>query len=152
MGHPFPHGLEWAHCVPVPLRDCTQEVLRFSLNAVMVCVISLAFAGWFTISEDWNYGTALWFCWITATTIGYGDYVPQDTETETGQLLSVTFLMVCAAFACPNRPSVLLPLLGMLWLTITFPTVFCLVLWDVVGWPRWVHDIILAVQNIIMPV
>ena len=38
----------------------------------------------------------------------------------------------------------------MFWPAITFPTVFCLVLWDVLGWPRWVHDTILAVQHVIM--
>ena len=40
----------------------------------------------------------------------------------------------------------------MFWLTITFSTVFCLVLWDVLAWPRWVRDIILALQKIIIHV
>ena len=36
------------------------------------------------------------------------------------------------------------------WLTITFPTVFCLVVCDVLRWPKCMRDITLVVQNIIM--
>ena len=36
------------------------------------------------------------------------------------------------------------------WLTITFPTVFCLAVRDVPRWPKCMRDIILVVQNIIM--
>ena len=36
------------------------------------------------------------------------------------------------------------------WLTITFPTVFCLAVCDVLRWPKCMRDIILVVQNIIM--
>ena len=43
--------------------------------------------------EDWTYGEALYYCFVTLTTVGFGDFVPaQATESEV-----VSFYRICSA-------------------------------------------------------
>ena len=37
----------------------------------------LAGAYYFQNSENWSYGNAIYFCVVTLTTIGFGDFVPK---------------------------------------------------------------------------
>lgn len=43
-----------------------------------------ALAAGVTTSTEWSYRNALWFCWVTLTTIGYGDFFP---TTNAGKVL-----------------------------------------------------------------
>lgn len=45
-----------------------------------------------TTATEWSYRNALWFCWVTLTTIGYGDFFP---TTNAGKVL----LPIYAIFA-----------------------------------------------------
>ncbi len=33
--------------------------------------------------RHWSYGTAVYYCFVTITTIGYGDYYPQTGTSHT---------------------------------------------------------------------
>ena len=49
---------------------------RLAVNTALVGALALGFAGVFVATEGWGYGEGLWFAWVTATTIGFGDYIP----------------------------------------------------------------------------
>jgi len=51
--------------------------ITFSLFAVIGLVVFVFIpAAIFFSLEDWTYGEALYCCFITVLTIGYGDFVP----------------------------------------------------------------------------
>ncbi|KAG5645495.1 hypothetical protein DXG03_005904 [Asterophora parasitica] len=58
-----------------------EERKAFYVRLSAVCVAFLLFwfvgAGIFCATEKWSYGTALYFCFIAFTTIGYGDITPK---------------------------------------------------------------------------
>ena len=50
----------------------------------MVCIMFIIFvlflgSIFFSVTEDWTVGAALYFCFVSLTTIGYGDLVPLST-------------------------------------------------------------------------
>ncbi|KAL1515141.1 hypothetical protein AB1Y20_004202 [Prymnesium parvum] len=63
-----------------PIIYYTKNLLpSFALETVVI----LFCAGIFTTLEDWDFGTAVYHCIITATTVGYGDI---SIETEGGRV------------------------------------------------------------------
>jgi uncharacterized membrane protein YhaH (DUF805 family) len=43
--------------------------------------------------EDWTYGEAVYYCFVTLTTVGFGDFVP--AQTSESEILS--FYRICSA-------------------------------------------------------
>jgi Ion channel len=54
----------------------------FSMIVLLVALLGLSVAD----AEDWHWHDGLWFAFTTATTIGYGDFVP---HTRAGRFLTV---------------------------------------------------------------
>ena len=57
-------------------------------------LLQLASAGIFCLIEDWDYGSALYHCLITATTIGYGD---QTILTEWGKRFASLHMLIAVS-------------------------------------------------------
>ncbi|KXN69396.1 voltage-gated potassium channel [Conidiobolus coronatus NRRL 28638] len=51
----------------------TQNIERVSYAALLLALFWLLGAAFFSWSEGWDYFTAVYFCYISFTTIGYGD-------------------------------------------------------------------------------
>ncbi|CAL8142730.1 unnamed protein product [Orchesella dallaii] len=58
---------------PVPIWLCSSLVIGYIVGGAYL------FSNW----EDWNFLDSAYFCFITLTTIGFGDFVPtQDSESS----------------------------------------------------------------------
>ncbi|XP_059351195.1 TWiK family of potassium channels protein 7-like isoform X2 [Daphnia carinata] len=66
-----------------------------SLSVVLVVALLIVYiaigGGIFMIWEDWNFLESFYFCFITMTTIGFGDLVPAQT---TYMLVSIAYILV----------------------------------------------------------
>ncbi|XP_024083888.1 TWiK family of potassium channels protein 7-like isoform X2 [Cimex lectularius] len=62
---------------PVPIWLCVFLVVSYIIGGAFL------FSDW----EDWNYGDSAYFCFITLTTIGFGDFVPaQKVNKKNGEI------------------------------------------------------------------
>jgi hypothetical protein len=90
-------------------RDEPRNVERKTLiavfvsTAVCVCVMSAVSAK----MENWDFSLALYVWFVTLTTIGFGDYVPQVSETTTpvyraleATYIGITSLLSLTLMAC----------------------------------------------------
>mmetsp|Transcript_35058 Transcript_35058/g.51486 ORF Transcript_35058/g.51486 Transcript_35058/m.51486 type:complete len:749 (-) Transcript_35058:575-2821(-) len=73
----------------------TRELLFYTLFGFLLTQV---FCAWIytIIQPELTYGDAMWLCWVTATTVGYGDVLP-ETDSARGWacvqiLLSVSWL------------------------------------------------------------
>ena len=62
-------------------------------QALTLSVLSILIAGvWFYMRyEGWSFVDALYFCVITLTTVGYGDFSPQ---TDIGKIFTVFYILL----------------------------------------------------------
>lgn len=80
------------------------------LAVLMVVILLFIPAGIFTsLEKDWDYLESLYFCFISLSTIGLGDYVPGETHSNDDithpQLyrLAITSKSSCSQRCCCNR-------------------------------------------------
>ena len=82
------------------------QLIQLAINAFMVGVLALSFAGLFVATEGWHYGEALWFTWVTAATIGFGDYIPgyednqrhRDRDYDVGTAMNLLYMVLNLGF------------------------------------------------------
>lgn len=59
-------------------------VIHAACLSVVMAVLFLLIPAWIfvTLEQDWNFLDSLYFCFISLTTIGLGDYVPGETHSK----------------------------------------------------------------------
>ena len=83
----------------------TEEV-RVPIMVNLILMLAYLFVGSvaFTYAEEWPIGTAIYFCFVTLSTIGFGDFVPQKTFVEAtenkseGGMLMMAFTIAYCIF------------------------------------------------------
>lgn len=84
-----------AHTINLPLLTYTHLALVFSFVFVVFFLIP---AGVFSaIEQEWGYLDALYYCFISLTTIGLGDYIPGDHEAQSFRAIykiATTFYLI----------------------------------------------------------
>lgn len=68
------------------------------LVVLIVALILLLPALFFTMTENWGYFDALYFCFITLTTVGLGDYTPGDGEAWLGSKYRNVYKILCVLY------------------------------------------------------
>eukprot|EP01059_Diplonema_ambulator_P012407 TRINITY_DN2271_c0_g1_i2.p1 TRINITY_DN2271_c0_g1~~TRINITY_DN2271_c0_g1_i2.p1 ORF type:complete len:482 (+),score=90.93 TRINITY_DN2271_c0_g1_i2:80-1525(+) len=64
--------------------------LKFFLYIMLAGVWIVTWAAGFAYVEAWRFRDGMWFCFITMTTIGFGDFVPVTTA---GRIMSFIFVV-----------------------------------------------------------
>ena len=68
------------------LRD--KDYRNLLLTTIILLIVGAFTYQWL---EGWEFIDALYFCVITLTTIGYGDFSPQTTE---GKLFTIFYILI----------------------------------------------------------
>ena len=75
------------------------RAVNVSLLAILIITFILLLpALFFSITEDWGYFNALYFCFITLTTVGLGDYTPGDGEKWLGSKYRNVYKVLCVLY------------------------------------------------------
>ncbi|GLB39132.1 putative ion channel [Lyophyllum shimeji] len=81
------------------LRQTVETEERWAFYVRLILVFAVFFTFWmvgsaiFMATEKWKFGTAVYFCFMAFTTIGYGDVTP---ETPTGRAIFVFWALLGA--------------------------------------------------------
>ena len=68
------------------------------LALLIVSLIILLPALFFSLTEEWGYFEALYFCFITLTTVGLGDYTPGDGDGWFGSKYRNVYKILCVLY------------------------------------------------------
>eukprot|EP00727_Mastigamoeba_balamuthi_P010307 m51a1_g59 hypothetical protein (738) ;mRNA; r:195607-199751 len=64
---------------------------RLVSTFITFVALLLGFAGIFSAIEDWDYFRSFYYCWVTLTTIGYGDVSP---KTDRGRATAIVMILL----------------------------------------------------------
>lgn len=74
------------------------------MSVYFVAFIVLGAVMFEAFEEDWDFETAVYYCSITATTIGFGDFVPDVSLSEGGGVFKAFAVIMYITFSkCANR-------------------------------------------------
>ena len=75
------------------------RLVNVSLLAILIVTFILLLpALFFSLTEDWGYFNSLYFCFITLTTVGLGDYTPGDGEKWLGSKYRNVYKVLCVLY------------------------------------------------------
>jgi len=65
-------------------RYMPTDLVMVPITVNLILIFSFIFIGaiFFTVCEDWDPTASAYFCFITLTTIGFGDYYPQESMKD----------------------------------------------------------------------
>jgi len=98
------HALELAERMGIlrtrKMVEQTQELSALMLiGAILVFVLFLSLGALlFVIWEDWSFFESFYFCFITMTTIGFGDLTPRISDEAFYMVLYTLYIMIGLAF------------------------------------------------------
>ncbi len=72
------------------------EEIQVPIMVNLIIIFLFLFGGGlvFTAAEGWKIGTSLYFCFVTLTTVGFGDYTPDKTFVAAAQEQSFAGIMM----------------------------------------------------------
>ena len=72
--------------------ELPRSVSYITILAAGIIVFAWIFiwAAAFSAQEDWNYWEGFWYCYVTLTTIGFGDYHP---KSDKGRIMAFLFII-----------------------------------------------------------
>lgn len=71
----------------VNLKLLTYTHLAMVLLFVLIVFFLIPAAVFSYIEKEWNYLDALYYCFISLSTIGLGDFIPGDNHAQAGRLI-----------------------------------------------------------------
>lgn len=95
----------WIERALTPVKNrCggNKAILGRSLAILFIVILGLVLFIFFpalvfyAIEEDWTYGQAVYFCFVSLTTVGFGDFVPARSSATFGTSL-LGLYKICAA-------------------------------------------------------
>jgi len=84
--------MQWLVGRIVNSTDTFRELL------VLYIAVVLIGAGIFSLAEEKSYGDSIWWAFVTAMTVGYGDYVP---VTVAGRVAAGVLMHIIPLFIIP---------------------------------------------------
>ena len=67
-------------------KSLLKPIVLISSIVIGVCLFILFPAIIFNVIEEWGYFDSVYFSFVTLTTVGFGDFVPSQSEERTGRL------------------------------------------------------------------
>ena len=94
----------WIECALTPVKNrCgrNKAILSRSIAILFIIILGLVLfiffpALVFFAIEGWTYGQAVYFCFVSLTTVGFGDFVPARSSATLGTTL-LGLYKICAA-------------------------------------------------------
>eukprot|EP00756_Hemistasia_phaeocysticola_P054088 Hpha_TRINITY_DN30034_c0_g1::TRINITY_DN30034_c0_g1_i1::g.21635::m.21635 len=77
--------------VNAELPQDNKTTVKYALACLISTLTWMAmFSLFFSLLEGWTYAASLWFCFVTLSTIGFGDYIPARKDSRT-----LCFFFIC---------------------------------------------------------
>jgi len=81
----------------VPLKAWMYYLKNLLPSSAIILLLQMSFAFGFTQLEPWSFWTAMYHCFVTATTVGYGDTTPTSTASRLWASLHIMTSVVLLA-------------------------------------------------------